>query len=84
MSKYEIYCKMFDYSDIIAECVKDSLTINNATIYTCDVFVGDEDNRQYEIYIEFKHPNTGYQFVRGMYTVEQINKKFRTNLHGID
>lgn len=82
MSKYDIYCEMFNYTDIIEECVKKSLTDHDATIYTCDVFVGNEDNRQFEIYIEFVHPRTGYQFVRGLYTVKQINKKFRTNLHG--
>lgn len=82
MSKYEIYCKMFDYTDIIEDCVRESLINNNTKIFTCEVFVGNEDNKQFEIYIEFSHPRTGYQFVRGLYTVEQINKKFRTNLKG--
>ena len=81
---FNLYHAMLNYSEIIAMCIKESLEKSGAKVYTCDVFVGRENDLTYECYIEFVHPNTGYKFIHGDYlTVENINKRFRTNLKGV-
>lgn len=84
MTKYEIYNKMFNYSLTIEDNIKRAL-INidpECRIYTCEIFVGDEDTRKYEVYVEFKN-KTGYQFIRGLYTLQELNKMFKMNVKDI-
>lgn len=75
MSNYDIYCEMFKKCHELENVIIRSLKKHCATIYTVDVFVGNEDSKEYELYVDYSL-NGNYHSYRLNWTEEKIIKHF--------
>ena len=76
--KYEIYRQMFDRAEELTVKIQEHLIHKYSMVYTVFVSVGDEEKGLYFVDIEVGGgSNSGkYERARGMFTEEQILKKF--------
>ena len=76
--KYEIYRQMFDRAEELTTEIKRHLAHVYPKVYGVFISVGDEEKCLYFVDIEVGGgSNSGkYERVRGMFTEEQILKKF--------
>lgn len=72
--KYEVYRQMFDRAEELTTEIKGHLIHVYPRIYGVFVSVGDEEKGLY--FVDIEVADEKYERVRGMFTEEQILKKF--------
>ena len=72
--KYETYRQMFDRAQELTIEIKEHLSHVYPKIYGVFVSVGDEEKGLY--FVDIEVASEKYERVRGMFTEEQILKKF--------
>lgn len=72
--KYEIYRQMFDRAEELTTEIERHLSHVYPRIYGVFVSVGDEEKSLY--FVDIEVGGEKYERVRGMFTEEQILKKF--------
>ena len=77
-TKYEIYKKMFDRAQEFTHEIEEHLSHVYSRIYSVFVSVGNEEKGLYFVDIEVGGGSNSRQYkrVRGMFTEEEILKKF--------
>lgn len=74
--KYEIYRQMFDRAEELRIEIEGHLIHKYSMVYTVFVSVGDEEKNLYFVDVEAGGSRETYFHYRGMFTEEQILKKF--------
>ena len=69
---YHIYNEMFNNCINIENKVKEILKDKQAKIYNIEVYVGKEETREYQYYIEYR--DNSYHNIRGLATEDKLYK----------
>ena len=75
MNTYQVYREMAEKTKTLEDIIRSSISRKGGKIYSLEVYVGSEESKEYEIYLEYR--GTHYQYLHGVFmTEEQIIKKF--------
>lgn len=74
--KFETYFSMFNEKEIIEKEIRTVLLSKGYTVYTVFLSVGNEETAEYFVDIEYGGSPEKYNRIRGLYTKEQLAKKF--------
>lgn len=74
--KYLIYQQMFEEAQELEKKIRAALELLGLTVYCVYIAVGKEEEKQFFTDIEYGGSPEKYRRYRGLYTKEQLTKRF--------